>query len=99
MGAVRAATRLLPLTFRLPSWPFWRARLGGAAMTAALYILCALGCPAVTGVLMWLLMRAPSSPAATVLPDAGELDDVRQELARLEASPERQRGMPALPAR
>ena len=100
MGAVRTAIRLLQLlTFRLPSRPLWQPRLGGAAMSAVLYVSCALGCPAVTGALMWLMMRAPSSPAATVLPDAGELDDVRQELARLEALPEDQRGVPALPAR
>jgi hypothetical protein len=58
-------------------------------MSSALYILCALGAPAATAALLWLLMRAPSPPPPDTmrLPDAAELADLRRELTRRQAEP------------
>ncbi len=60
-----------------------------------MYVLCAVGCPAVTVAFLWLLMRAPAS-AVTPPPalELDELDEVRRELVRLRSQIEPQRGLP-----
>jgi len=59
------------------------------------YVLCAVGCPALTVALLWLLMRAPAS-AGTPAPalELNELDGVRRELVRLRSPIQPHRGLP-----